>query len=184
MLRSCITGLIATGVLAPAAAGAADDSAFGDSAFYAGLGAGEAHNETGDFRLDGPVAKAFAGYAFNDYFAAEIAYVDPQEADDTIGDARVALDVKGVIASTVLSAPLFESWSIFGKLGWAFYDGRETVEIGGVRAAASASDDDFAWGVGTAMRIGSRWSMRLEYERVEVSEGAFKALTMSGTVRF
>lgn len=184
MYRQCIVGLIATGVLAAGCASAADDSGFGDSAFYVGLGVGEARNETGDFRLDGPVAKAFAGYAVNDYFAAEVAYVDPQDAHDTIGDVRVGLDVKGVIASAVLSAPLLESWSLFGKLGWAFYDGRETVEIGGARASASASDDDFAWGVGTAVKIGSRWSVRLEYEGVEVSEGAFKALTVSSAVRF
>jgi outer membrane autotransporter protein len=97
---------------------------------------------------------------------------------------RVALDVRGVIAAAVLSAPLLESWSIFGKLGWAFYDGDQTVDIGGVRESASASDDDFAWGVGTAMHIGSRWSVRLEYEGVESSDGDFKALTVSGAVRF
>lgn len=184
MFRQCIVGLFVTGVFASFPAGAADDSDFGDSAFYVGLGIGEAHNETGDFRLDGTVAKAFAGYAFNDYFAVEVAYVDPLEADDTIGDVSVALDVRGVIASAVVSAPLFERLSIFGKLGWAFYDGRETVDVGGARESASASDDDFAWSVGTAVPIGSRWSVRLEYEGVEVSEGAFKALTVSGTVRF
>jgi OmpA-OmpF porin, OOP family len=184
MFRQCIVGLAATGALAASAAAAADDSGFGDSAFYVGLGVGEAHNETGDFRLDGPVGKVFAGYAVNDYFGAEVAYVDPQEAHDTIGDVRVGLDVRGVIAAAVLSAPLLDSWSIFGKLGWAFYDGRETVEVGNERASASASDDDFAWGVGTAVKIGSRWSLRLEYEGVEVSEGAFKAVTVSGAVRF
>ena len=179
MFRQCIVGLLATGAFASSPADAGDDPGF-----YVGLGLGQAHNEAGRFRFDDSVVKAFAGYAFNDYLAAELAYVDPQEADDTIEDVRVTLDVDGVIVSTIASLPLHERWSLFGRLGWAFYDGRQTVENDGEREAASASDDDFAWGLGTAVRIGSLWSVRLEYEAVEVSEGAFNAVTLSGAVRF
>lgn len=180
MFRQFISGSIVAGVLAVGTAGAADNSGF-----YVGLGFGQAHNEVGHFHsLEDSVAKAFAGYSFNDYFAAEVAYVDPQKADQTIDDVRVTLDPKGVIASTIVTAPLTESWSLFGKVGWAFYDGRQTVENDGEVEAVSASDDDFAWGVGTAVRIGSRWSLRLEYEVVEVSEGAFNTTMLSGTVRF
>lgn len=179
MLKQWMVGVLATGVFASSAAGAADDSGF-----YVGLGVGKAHNEAGPFRLDDSVVKAFAGYAFNDYFATEVAYVDPQEADDTIDDARLALDVDGVIVSTIASLPLHERWSLFGKVGWAFYDGRQIFVIDGEREAASASDDDFAWGMGTAVKIGEGWSVRFEYEAVEVSEGAFDAFTLSGTVRF
>ena len=32
--------------------------------------------------------------------------------------------------------------------------------------------------------IGSQWSLRLEYETVEVSDGAFNVVTLSGGVRF
>lgn len=180
MIRHCSVGLIAAGLLAAGPAAAADESGF-----YFGLGLGRAHNETGHFRsLDDSVAKVFAGYAFSDYLAAEVAYVDPQEADQTIDGVRVTLDPKGTIVSTVLSAPLTERWSLFGKLGWAFYDGRTSVANDGEIEAASASDDDFAWGVGTAVRIGSRWSLRLEYEGVEASEGAFNTVMLSGAVRF
>jgi len=179
MFKHCIAGLLATGVFASFPAGAADDSGF-----YFGLGVGKAHNEAGPFRLDDSVAKAFVGYAFNDYLAMEVAYVDPQEADDTFEDARLMLDVDGVIVSTIASLPLHERWSLFVKVGWAFYDGRETLVIDGEREAASASDDDFAWGLGTAVKIGTRWSMQLEYEAVEASEGAFNAVTVSGAVRF
>lgn len=180
MFRQFISGSIVAGVLATGAASAADDSGF-----YVGLGLGQAHNETGHFRdLEDSVAKAFAGYAFNDYLAAEVAYVDPQKADQTIDAVRVTLDPEGVIVSTIVAAPLTESWSLFGKLGWAFYDVRQTVENDGEVEAASASEDDFAWGVGTAVKIGSRWTLRLEYEGVDVSEGKFNTTMLSGTVRF
>jgi hypothetical protein len=179
MFKHCIAGLLATALFASFAARAADESGF-----YVGLGVGKAHNESGPFRLDDSVAKAFVGYAFNEYLAMEIAYVDPQEADDTFEDARLMLDVDGVLVSTIASLPLHERWSLFCKFGWAFYDGRETLVIDGERQVGSASDDDLAWGLGTAVKIGARWSMQLEYEAVEVSEGAFNAVAVSGTVRF
>lgn len=71
MFRQFISGSIVAGVLATGAASAADDSGF-----YVGLGLGQAHNETGQFRdLEDSVAKAFAGYSFNDCFAAEVARI-------------------------------------------------------------------------------------------------------------
>ena len=54
----------------------------GDSGFYVGVGIGEAHNEVGRYRLEDSVVKAFVGFAFNDYFATELAYLDPQEAEE------------------------------------------------------------------------------------------------------
>lgn len=100
MLRQFISGSIVAGVLATGATSAADDSGF-----YVGLGLGQAHNETGHFRdLEDSVAKAFAGYAFNEYLAAEVAYVDPQKADQTIDDVRVTLDPKGVIVRELQNA--------------------------------------------------------------------------------
>jgi opacity protein-like surface antigen len=179
MFRQCIAGFIAAAIFAAGRADAADDSGF-----YIGLGLGQAHNEAGRFRLDDSAVKAFVGYALNDYLAAQVALLDPQQADDTIEDVRLTLDPEGVIVSTVASLPLHERWSIFGKLGWAFYDIDQTIENDGEIAAASASDDDFAWGLGTAVKIGAGWSIQLEYEAVEVSAGAFNAVTMSGTVRF
>jgi opacity protein-like surface antigen len=179
MLRPCIFSLLVTGVFASGTAGAADDSGL-----YVGLGIGEAHNEAGRFRFKDSVAKVFAGYAINDYLAAEVAYLDPQEAEVRLRDARLALDAKGVIVSTIASLPLHERWSLFGKIGWSFYDVREIAENDGERETASASDDDFAWGLGTAVMIGERWSVRFEYEAVEVSEGAFDTVTVGGAVRF
>lgn len=94
------------------------------------------------------------------------------------------MDSDGVIVSAITSLPLHERWSLFAKVGWTSYDARQIVENDGERETASESDDDFAWGLGTTVKIGRLWSLRLEYEAVEVSEGAFDAITVSGTVRF
>jgi opacity protein-like surface antigen len=179
MFKQWMVGVLVTGVLAVSAADAADDSGF-----YVGAGVGQASNEVGRFRLEDSVVKAFVGFAFNDYFAAELAYLDPQEAEEGFDDGRVAIDVQGAIVSAIASLPLHERWSLFGKLGWTYYDARQIVENDGERETASESDDDFAWGLGTAVKIGRLWSLRLEYEAVEVSEGAFDTITVSGTVRF
>ena len=72
MFKQWMVGVLATGVFASSAADAADESGF-----YVGVGIGEAHNEVGRFRLEDSVVKAFVGFAFNDYFATELAYIDP-----------------------------------------------------------------------------------------------------------
>lgn len=181
MFKQWMVGVLAAGVIASSAAGAADDSGF-----YIGAGVGQARNEVGRFRLEDSVVKAFVGFAFNDYFATELAYVDPQEADQRFEDVdgRVAVDSDGVIVSAIASLPLHERWSIFGKIGWTAYHARQIVENDGERETVSESEDDLAWGLGTAVKIGRLWSLQLEYETVEVSEGAFDTVTVSGTVRF
>jgi OmpA-OmpF porin, OOP family len=179
MFKQWMVGVFAIGVLAASAADAADDSGF-----YVGAGVGRASNEVGRFRLEDSVVKAFVGFKFNDYFATELAYLDPQEAEEGFSDGSVAIDVEGAIVSAIASLPLHERWSLFGKVGWTYYDARQIVENDGERETASQSDDDFAWGLGTAVKIGRLWSLRLEYEAVEVSEGAFDTITVSGTVRF
>jgi OmpA-OmpF porin, OOP family len=181
MVKQWMVGVFVTGVLAASAAQAADDSGF-----YVGAGVGQASNEVGRFRLEDSVVKAFVGFTFNDYFATELAYLDPQEAEERFDDVdgRLAVDSDGVMVSAIASLPLHERWSLFGKVGWTYYDARQIVENDGERETASQSDDDFAWGLGTAVKIGRLWSLRLEYEAVEVSEGAFDTITVSGTVRF
>jgi opacity protein-like surface antigen len=179
MFKRWMVGVLATGVLASSPACAADESGF-----YVGVGIGQAHNEVGRFRLEDSVVKAFVGFAFNDYFATELAYVDPQEAEEGFDDGRVAVDVDGAIVSAIASMPLHERWSLFGKVGWTYYDARQIVENDGERETATQSEDDFAWGLGTAVKIGRLWSLRFEYEAVEVSEGAFDTISVSGTVRF
>lgn len=181
MFKQWMVGVLAVGVFASSTSSAAEISGF-----YVGAGIGQAYNEVGRFSLEDSVVKAFVGFAFNDYFATELAYLDPQEAEERFDDVdgRVAVDSDGVIVSAIASLPLHERWSLFGKVGWTYYDARQIVENDGERETAAESDDDFAWGLGTAVRIGRLWSLRFEYEAVQVSEGEFETVTVSGTVRF
>jgi len=181
MVKQWMVGVLAMGVFATSASSAAEISGF-----YVGAGFGQAYNEVGRFSLEDSVVKAFVGFAFNDYFATELTYIDPQEAEERFDDVdgRLAVDSDGVMVSAIASLPLHERWSLFGKVGWTYYDARQIVENDGERETASESDDDFAWGLGTAVKIGRLWSLRFEYEAVEVSEGAFDTITVSGTVRF
>lgn len=181
MFKRWMVSVLATGVFAATTATAADEAGF-----YVGAGVGEARNEIGRFTLEDSVLKAFVGFAFNDYFATELTYIDPQKASERFEDVdgSVAVDAEGVILSAIASLPLHERWSLFGKVGWSAYDVKQIVENDGERETASASEDDFVWGLGTAVKIGARWSLRLEYEAVEVDEGEFDTLTVSGTVRF
>jgi hypothetical protein len=101
MVEQWMVGVLATGIFATSASSAADDSGF-----YVGAGFGQAYNEVGRFSLEDTVVKAFVGFAFNDYFATELAYLDPQEAEEGFNDGRVAIDVEGAIVSAIASLPL------------------------------------------------------------------------------
>ena len=96
MFKQWMVGVFATGVFATSASSAADDSGF-----YVGAGIGQAYNEVGRLSLEDSVVKVFLGFAFNDYFATELAYIDPQEAEERFDDVdgRVAIDSDGVIVS-------------------------------------------------------------------------------------
>ena len=180
MFRQFMIGTLASAALIGGHANAAGD----DSGFYAGLGVGRATNENDDFKLESNLLRPFVGYSFNKYFAVEVAYVDPEEADDTVGPVRLTLDPKGVVTAATVGVPLTEHWSIFGKLGWAFYDVDQTIRIDDLAQSESESDDDLVYGAGTAVRPGDRFELRLDYEVVDVPDGDFDSFTLSGIVRF
>jgi opacity protein-like surface antigen len=110
----------------------------------------------------------------------------------------VGVFVTGVLASSAANAADDSGFYVGAGFGQAYNEvGRFSLEdsvvkafVGfivkndGERETASESDDDFAWGLGTAVKIGRLWSLRFEYESVAVSEGEFEAVTLSGTVRF
>jgi len=84
MVKQWMVGVLAMGVFATSASSAADDSGF-----YVGAGFGQAYNEVGRFSLEDSVVKAFVGFTFNDYFATELTYIDPQEAEERFDDVGV-----------------------------------------------------------------------------------------------
>jgi OmpA-OmpF porin, OOP family len=174
-------GLTALSVLASAAALAEDAGGF-----YVGAGIGQATVEVDGvgFDADDTSFKLFGGYAFNSIFAVELAYFDGGSPNEDFGVGTVEVSLDGVNVSALGRLPLGESFSLFGKLGYASYDAEVTARSGVASASASGNDEDLSYGVGGSFRIGGNFELRAEYEALDISDSSFDTLTLSGVFRF
>jgi|KBSSwiStaDraftv2_1062776.scaffolds.fasta_scaffold154518_1 OOP family OmpA-OmpF porin len=134
--------------------------------------------------------KIFGGYAFNKNLAVELGYFDLGEAsgsfsDPFIGDASFDVGVSGLNASVVGRVPVSETFSLFGKLGFASYDLDGHVTIFGLGSASdSQSETDLTYGIGAALSLGPQWEMRAEYEAIDVDNGDANMLSVGAMYRF
>lgn len=154
------------------------------SGFYIGGSLGEATNEVDEFKGSDTAFKLSGGYSFNEYLAAEVAYVDAGTQEDNIGAVKIENESSGVIASAVLRLPLGESFALFGKLGYAFYDSEATARLGSLSERESDSDEDLAYGVGIEMAVWGGLRLRAEYEAVDVSDGDFQLVSAGAVYKF
>jgi OmpA-OmpF porin, OOP family len=154
--------------------------------FYAGLGAGTASVEDDDTGFDGDdtAFKLFGGYAFNDNFAVELAYIDGGTPDDRFGNIDVDLEVTGLNASAVGRLPVSDTVALFGKVGFASYDLKATARLGGASASDKDSDTDLSYGVGGSVSFAERFEVRVEWEAIDVEDGSFSLLSVNGLYRF
>jgi Outer membrane protein beta-barrel domain len=182
--RFALNGLAMIGLLAGA-------SAYAEQApgFYVGAGIGDATVEVDDVDFDASdtAFKVFGGYSFNQYFAVELTYFDggsPSEDFSEFGvNGSVEAEIDGLNASMVGRIPVGDSFSLFGKLGFASYDVTATARAGNVSASEDGSDEDISYGIGAAMGFG-QFEVRAEYEAIDVSGGNFSVLSVSGLYRF
>jgi len=130
---------------------------------YIGINAGQ--ND-----MDFPGVKAstamgvFGGYSFNEYIAAEIAYVDFGKVDTDVTGTSVKGNAASVVA--VGSLPLSREFSLFAKLGYA----STKVESG-----ASESKEEATYGVGAQFNpANNNIGIRLGYDNYRVGSASTK----------
>lgn len=180
--RVALNGLALVGVFASA-------SALADvqPGFYVGAGLGEAWVKVDDsgFDANDTAFKVFGGYNFNRNFAVELSYIDGGKPDDRFGAGSVEVSIDGFNLSALVRAPVNDVFAVFGKLGYASYDGDVKGRIGNaVVASGSSSEDDLSYGVGASFNVGTAFEVRGEYEAIDVSGGSFKLLSVSGVYKF
>ena len=118
--------------------------------------------------------KIFGGYSFNRNLAIEVSYFDLGEVsggfnDPFIGNVSFDVGISGFNASAVGRLPVSDTFSLFGKLGFASYDVDGHVSIAGVGSGSdSSSETDLSYGVGAALSFGGQWEARIEYEAIDV----------------
>lgn len=141
---------------------------------YAGAGWGQYRLEFDDDRLDSDfdddqnAYRLYFGGQFTETLGAEISVY---EFDDT-EDIGLDTELEGASIAGTFSAPVWEDrFSIFGKLGWFFWE----ADVRGTLAAApfgtqEYDGDDFFYGMGLKFGLADAIDLRVEYDRFELED--------------
>jgi OmpA-OmpF porin, OOP family len=160
--------------------------------FYAGASVGT--TKLSDDSFDGSGAdiddtdtgfKIYGGYSFNDNFAIEASWFDLGEVSGNFGPDSFSVGVSGLNASAVGRLPVSETFSLFGKLGFASYDLDAHVNLAGIGSGSdNSSETDLTYGVGAALSFGGQWEVRAEFEAINVDDGDANMISVGAMYRF
>ncbi|MBS0330676.1 MAG: outer membrane beta-barrel protein, partial [Proteobacteria bacterium] len=131
-----------------------------------GLSSSDSGNST-KWRLQG-------GYRFNPNLAVEAGYIDFGKAKYTAsysgGSAQGSLKAGGVDVATLLSLPLSDSFSVFGKAGVVAAKVDSRLAASGVAVAASGDASTHVvrplLGVGALYKLSDHVDLRADYDHV------------------
>jgi PKD repeat protein len=216
--RTSLGVLLSAGILCGLLLGLPNTSQAQDTDWYGGLGGGtsSADYDAASFPPDmaalghtvsnvniddgGTGWKIFGGYNFNEYFAAELAYVDLGEVSASFDvvtndvsqmfvDAAGLLPVSGDGYSVSLLGryPLGERGAIFAKVGGYFWEADLDVSAtGNVIGSGSSSIDgtDVGYGIGGDYNFSGNFGLRLEWERYALDKNDVDFLSASLLYRF
>lgn len=115
--------------------------------------------------------KLYGGMMLTDNFGFEAGWSD-------LGDARdgaVDTETEALYAAGVVAVPLVESFSLYAKLGIAFWD-QDIV-------SANYDGEDLMYGIGGKYNLGEQFHVRLEWEQYE-SELEASAFFLGGGLQF
>lgn len=155
-----------------------------DSGFYLGAGVGEASQSGGDFDGSDTSFTVFGGYSINEYLAAEAGYLDAGEQTDRDDGAEIAIKSNGFFVAALAKLPIGDVVAPYAKIGYAFYDSDVTITDGNLRLSGSESDDDLLYGIGCEFKLGERFRLRAEYEQVDIPDGDFEIISLTGAFQF
>lgn len=169
MKKSVLAAILASSISLPVIAA--------DTGFYVGgsvgrsdygVGPGDLGMTSGTVDDTDTAYKVFGGYNFTRNFGVEAAYVDLGDLtfSGNVGATPVSgsADVEGFNISAVLTAPINERFSVFGKLGAFVWDGDFSANSTAVSWSGSDSGTDFSAGLGASYSFNKNLSLRAEYE--------------------
>jgi OmpA-OmpF porin, OOP family len=140
----------------------------------------------GDLSLDASDTgfKLFGGYAFNENFAVELAYIDGGTPEDNIMGVSVEIDPSAIQASAIGSIPFSDAFSMYLRaalLSWK----NDVVASNGFNFVEGENEgEDFSWGLGGSLRIGGRGTVRLEYEGADLDGTDASIISLGGLIKF
>jgi OOP family OmpA-OmpF porin len=152
--------------------------------FYIGAGIGEAVLEFDDFDDGDTAVKVFGGYSINESFAVELSYTDGGTAEESSFSRDLKVDTTIVNLSLVGALPLIDTFSLFGKIGYASID--VEVESTGFFdvISADATEEALSYGAGVVFNVRDTWGIRAEYEGYDIDDGNLNVFSINGLFRF
>lgn len=131
------------------------------------------------FKDDHTAFKVLAGVRAASLLGAELAYMNFGKASDEIGGVEATGKLKGISVFGLVYLPLpLPVLDVYGKAGFARLNTK--ISSGDVRLL-SAKEEDFAYGAGVQLKLGS-FALRAEYERFN-SSGTDPQLLSLGFVK-
>ena len=121
----------------------------------------------------------FGGYAFNEYIAGELAYIN-FGSGDTSATTPVTLKGSAASISAVGSLPLGKAFALFAKLGFA----TTSLDASTSGVTVSQTKSDTTYGLGAQYNATRNIGVRLGYDNYKVGDPTSKdsALTSLGVL--
>lgn len=152
---------------------------------YLGVGIGtlQLEQSDGDLKFDGDDTsfQVFGGYRINQWFAAELAYIDGGSPSDNILDINAKIDSSAFEVSLIGSLPLTDVFSLHARAGVLSWDSELIAE--GLKLA---EDDgtDFSYGIGASLRFGPSAEARIEARSADLDGTDMRLYVLSGLWKF
>ena len=115
--------------------------------------------------------KLYGGMMFTDNFGFEAGWTD-------LGDASsgaVDTETEAFYAAGVIAAPLVENFSVYAKLGIAFWD--QDINT------SNYDGEDLMYGIGAKYRLADQFHVRLEWEQYDADLQA-SVIMLGGGLQF
>jgi OOP family OmpA-OmpF porin len=172
----------------------AQDEGAKDHGLYLGAGVGQFSLKAGNIDEAGPVDtefseedtsfKAFGGFRFGKFIAAELDYIDFGKPHENLGGVDVEAKIHGFAPYLVGILPIGEAFDVYAKAGYMFYD--LNVDVGGEKVSSvSGNSEDFIGAVGFGVNLFEHLNVSMEYEYVDVSQASrAEAAWLTGAWRF
>ncbi len=155
-----------------------------DSGFYLGAGIGQATQSEIGFEDRDTSFKILGGYSFNRYFAAEGGYINGGQLNDTLGGLDIEIRNDGFYAAGLAKLPLGDVFTLYAKLGYVMYDSEISATNGVQAFSIRNSDEDLLFGGGCEVRLGDRFRMRAEFEKINVPDASFEMISLGANYLF
>jgi OmpA-OmpF porin, OOP family len=109
-----------------------------------------------------------AGYSVNDITSIELSYLSLGKNAVTTTTGSTGVKAKAAAASTVFKTDAWKGLSGFGKLGVAYVKGEPYSTPTSTGISASSTSTQLLFGLGATYQLPKKWSLRAEYERMDV----------------